>query len=122
MLRRPPRSTLTDTLFPYTTLFLSHSRRSPENGYGAVLSLVSGRYGRLEFRFGYSRIFSRVAIQGNRADRRAAFDSGHPHDCRHLYLAATDLAEAHSIRRWAFFRPTRGALPFRWGYVVLCTD
>src|SRR3546814_19283290 len=26
--RRPPRSTLTDTLFPYTTLFLSH-----HNGY-----------------------------------------------------------------------------------------
>src|SRR3546814_9542443 len=24
MLRRPPRSTLTDTLFPYTTLFRSH--------------------------------------------------------------------------------------------------
>src|SRR3546814_12732464 len=25
MIRRPPRSTLTDTLFPYTTLFRSHS-------------------------------------------------------------------------------------------------
>src|SRR3546814_19515292 len=25
MIRRPPRSTRTDTLFPYTTLFLSHS-------------------------------------------------------------------------------------------------
>src|SRR3546814_1927111 len=32
MIRRPPRSTRTDTLFPYTTLFRSHrpfSRRSP---------------------------------------------------------------------------------------------
>src|SRR3546814_4265956 len=31
MLRRPPRSTHTDTLFPYTTLFRSHlrSRRHP---------------------------------------------------------------------------------------------
>src|SRR3546814_12251430 len=29
MIRRPPRSTLTDTLFPYTTLFRSpHPRRS----------------------------------------------------------------------------------------------
>src|SRR3546814_6091889 len=28
MLRRPPRSTLTDTLFPYTTLFRSSSRNS----------------------------------------------------------------------------------------------
>src|SRR3546814_3162511 len=26
MLRRPPRSTRTDTLFPYTTLFRSHQR------------------------------------------------------------------------------------------------
>src|SRR3546814_4459864 len=30
MIRRPPRSTRTDTLFPYTTLFRSpHSRRAP---------------------------------------------------------------------------------------------
>src|SRR3546814_7601404 len=27
MIRRPPRSTLTDTLFPYTTLFRSHRSR-----------------------------------------------------------------------------------------------
>src|SRR3546814_1390708 len=27
MIRRPPRSTRTDTLFPYTTLFRSHLRR-----------------------------------------------------------------------------------------------
>src|SRR3546814_7959922 len=29
MLRRPPRSTRTDTLFPYTTLFRSRLRRRP---------------------------------------------------------------------------------------------
>src|SRR3546814_8675998 len=28
MIRRPPRSTRTDTLFPYTTLFRSHARGS----------------------------------------------------------------------------------------------
>src|SRR3546814_8073242 len=39
MIRRPPRSTRTDTLFPYTTLFRStrarHQRHDPsiENGY-----------------------------------------------------------------------------------------
>src|SRR3546814_11838460 len=33
MLRRPPRSTRTDTLFPYTTLFRSHLQaRGPEAG------------------------------------------------------------------------------------------
>src|SRR3546814_10023971 len=39
MIRRPPRSTRTDTLFPYTTLFRSFSR------FGVVLflaALVSG--------------------------------------------------------------------------------
>src|SRR3546814_19342137 len=29
MIRRPPRSTRTDTLFPYTTLFRSHGRVHP---------------------------------------------------------------------------------------------
>src|SRR3546814_18095300 len=29
MIRRPPRSTRTDTLFPYTTLFRSSRRRAP---------------------------------------------------------------------------------------------
>src|SRR3546814_15975527 len=31
MFRRPPRSTRTDTLFPYTTLFRSLARRLDEN-------------------------------------------------------------------------------------------
>src|SRR3546814_1909364 len=35
MIRRPPRSTRTDTLFPYTTLFRSRSRRDRE-GTAAV--------------------------------------------------------------------------------------
>src|SRR3546814_19536198 len=32
MIRRPPRSTRTDTLFPYTTLFRSVSRKDMLNG------------------------------------------------------------------------------------------
>src|SRR3546814_1682437 len=35
MIRRPPRSTHTDTLFPYTTLFRSH--RAPLRGLGVPL-------------------------------------------------------------------------------------
>src|SRR3546814_11628366 len=36
MIRRPPRSTRTDTLFPYTTLFrsLRHQRRAPRAAEG----------------------------------------------------------------------------------------
>src|SRR3546814_10434856 len=47
MIRRPPRSTRTDTLFPYTTLF--RSRRSPESDQGrtrvdpAVAESASGQ-------------------------------------------------------------------------------
>src|SRR3546814_2056769 len=32
MIRRPPRSTRTDTLFPYTTLFRSQQQQEPQNG------------------------------------------------------------------------------------------
>src|SRR3546814_2866500 len=34
MIRRPPRSTRTDTLFPYTTLFRSLAERAAEAGQG----------------------------------------------------------------------------------------
>src|SRR3546814_1059010 len=34
MIRRPPRSTRTDTLFPYTTLFRSPGRRRSSAGAG----------------------------------------------------------------------------------------
>src|SRR3546814_6623003 len=40
MLRRPPRSTRTDTLFPYTTLFRSHA--VDQGGVGARLAGVAG--------------------------------------------------------------------------------
>src|SRR3546814_16197545 len=32
MIRRPPRSTRTDTLFPYTTLFRSHALETTRDG------------------------------------------------------------------------------------------
>src|SRR3546814_1083072 len=35
MIRRPPRSTRTDTLFPYTTLFRSHTLKGSAQGIGA---------------------------------------------------------------------------------------
>src|SRR3546814_1383597 len=45
MLRRPPRSTRTDTLFPYTTLFRSFRRRyrGPRSGRRATV-LLSQQY------------------------------------------------------------------------------
>src|SRR3546814_15501756 len=44
MIRRPPRSTRTDTLFPYTTLFRSHPRRF-ERELEPFLALAQCRLG-----------------------------------------------------------------------------
>src|SRR3546814_15222454 len=41
MIRRPPRSTRTDTLFPYTTLFRSHGAR--RTGRGPHRGALAGR-------------------------------------------------------------------------------
>src|SRR3546814_17981771 len=40
MIRRPPRSTRTDTLFPYTTLFRSIFAAPPNEGHFAVADLL----------------------------------------------------------------------------------
>src|SRR3546814_2660199 len=49
MIRRPPRSTRTDTLFPYTTLFRSRSSQGPTDGSwlggGATDGMPHGRRG-----------------------------------------------------------------------------
>src|SRR3546814_13817942 len=43
MIRRPPRSTRTDTLFPYTTLFRAVRRCSPGRGCSNTSSSCDGR-------------------------------------------------------------------------------
>src|SRR3546814_1476992 len=45
MIRRPPRSTRTDTLFPYTTLFRSRVLRRKELDSVALRRLFADRYG-----------------------------------------------------------------------------
>src|SRR3546814_6584141 len=40
MIRRPPRSTRTDTLFPYTTLFRSAAATSPDDVQGVLQQFV----------------------------------------------------------------------------------
>src|SRR3546814_6884470 len=42
MIRRPPRSTRTDTLFPYTTLFRSPFDSGPPNTHAVRLKAVGG--------------------------------------------------------------------------------
>src|SRR3546814_1182582 len=44
-MRRPPRSTRTDTLFPYTTLFRSHVPQGPDDRVLAKLGQFADRGG-----------------------------------------------------------------------------
>src|SRR3546814_14680631 len=67
MIRRPPRSTRTDTLFPYTTLF-----RSPRPGDGA-----DGRS-----RPGPRPAAPVAADDGSDEDRPAGADAGRPRPAR----------------------------------------
>src|SRR3546814_15062395 len=67
MIRRPPRSTRTDTLFPYTTLFRSTSYGGPEGSDPARLALYAESPAR--------PLSPRGLLQGRddqEADRRAA--------------------------------------------------
>src|SRR3546814_2292709 len=64
MIRRQPRSTLTDTLFPYTTLF-----RSAGGGIGNV-----GTAGRQRWAFGRDR--RRATCQAARAEQDAGARAG----------------------------------------------
>src|SRR3546814_3800898 len=45
MIRRPPRSTRTDTLFPYTTLFRSHAWQTERGGDPRVPAVARRRAG-----------------------------------------------------------------------------
>src|SRR3546814_18527562 len=56
MIRRPPRSTRTDTLFPYTTLFRSRAQRL--GGYGNYVEIEHGNA--IETRYGH---MSRFVVQ-----------------------------------------------------------
>src|SRR3546814_10489373 len=53
MIRRPPRSTRTDTLFPYTTLFLSH-----------IAAISSGRICASALTIRYDTLFLLLSVNG----------------------------------------------------------
>src|SRR3546814_5405539 len=69
MIRRPPRSTRTDTLFPYTTLF-----RSASGSDGAALRGRSGSFRTRRFAFALRRASLRFGIEG--CDQRLPGQAG----------------------------------------------
>src|SRR3546814_8776268 len=95
MLRRPPRSTLTDALFPYTTLFRANAVREGP----AVISRVLDR----------RKVVGAIRVVGSRdggpggvgkLDRRAGIDGGDRRDQRRAARTRTaDLDQLADVRR-----------------------
>src|SRR3546814_12274969 len=82
MRRRPPRSTRTDTLFPYTTLFRSHQGAVLGPGRGEALGLLAGAVELLQRHQAVGRRQARDAVAsgvcshpGNREAAAAAVPS-----------------------------------------------
>src|SRR3546814_4941898 len=99
MIRRPPRSTRTDTLFPYTTLF-----RSPAAGAGPPVEGPSALArppapGRAASRLWPARSADRVQARGFRPLRddagRGARGDGEPAQPHRAAPAATEIGRAH---------------------------
>src|SRR3546814_15718176 len=73
MIRRPPRSTRTDTLFPYTTLFRSLLGRE-----SIEARMVAAGHSTPSRNIPFFTTVEAFALKGNNfADQRAAFLAGH---------------------------------------------
>src|SRR3546814_3689158 len=89
MIRRPPRSTRTDTLFPYTTLFrsgrvtnhiwLRPRHRSGLTGLGGLI--VGGNRVRSLMLLAASYFFP-LALSADFSTHRASFGGSRPHSVR----------------------------------------
>src|SRR3546814_7986507 len=78
MIRRPPRSTRTDTLFPYTTLFRSQLERGPEIDRRQVAMAIGGK---IEIGIAAHRQFRLLAqprqpLSGKVPGQRVVVDAG----------------------------------------------
>src|SRR3546814_1611846 len=69
MIRRPPRSTRTDTLFPYTTLFRSHADETPHRRQVADRAADARRHEGEHARVEAHRHLRRVAGAAERVER-----------------------------------------------------
>src|SRR3546814_8138995 len=105
MIRRPPRSTRTDTLFPYTTLFRSFGAGRVDNTLWNLWSVMA-RTGDHSHASGWNRRFMEQNFGRETTDRmrgaltrpwrrdRPTLRSERPADEKHTYLARLALGVA----------------------------
>src|SRR3546814_113399 len=91
MIRRPPRSTRTDTLFPYTTLFRSAEAKQVDSVAGAVM---------LQDCFVAIGNVRAYTNSGDRARQRAQeVDQTQPHHAATGSCAQSGIVKRHLLRR-----------------------
>src|SRR3546814_1443570 len=93
MIRRPPRSTRTDTLFPYTTLFRSHPAR-PVLDTG-----IGDEPGRVAVRPDHAVLFPDHRGSGHHQHRQ---DAGHPARLQPLLRSEEHTSELQSLMRISY--------------------
>src|SRR3546814_1041874 len=99
MLRRPPRSTRTDTLFPYTTLFRSRNRSRPRAAPRS--SSVEQRALRNGESFEPLRRW-RGATNERHHDSGDERDTAHPHGYREDMRSEEHTSELQSLMRISY--------------------
>src|SRR3546814_1190602 len=115
MIRRPPRSTRTDTLFPYTTLFRSQRNRSYYWPYHEALrSLVA----ETKERFGIVTLFDGHSMPSNSRPSagasRAAFVLGDCHGTTCAPVVTQTVEQVLSAKGYVVVRNT----PYAGGFVT----
>src|SRR3546814_4837298 len=65
MIRRPPRSTRTDTLFPYTTLFRSGPENCPDSPVGIAIKADGGVADYVAGKRSFGTTTMTVVLRGN---------------------------------------------------------
>src|SRR3546814_5404317 len=114
MIRRPPRSTLTDTLFPYTTLFRSvvHGRvNALVDGVDLLaqrLRVIVARpraqlvIGRVEHADDLRRLVADDGVGSRVPEQRHRDPSGHPGSCARVERSAEHTSELQSLMRISY--------------------
>src|SRR3546814_17277217 len=107
MIRRPPRATRTDTLFPYTTLFRSVTGGDPQNPHNFMGPLNSKHH--RERVLGY---IERAKGDGNRLVRGGGVPEGLETGCFIEPTLFADVKPDDTIAQEEIFGPVLAVIPY----------
>src|SRR3546814_20984846 len=117
MIRRPPRSTVTDTLFPYTTLFRSGLGEPAGSGQRGCVRELPGWRGHRACRRG--RVFGRHPGQVNRRESRCLSGLALGMPKMELFRPSLEILLVADVRDGAFVLL---AVRARGGWVLAAVD